>query len=418
MTTAAPRATRDVSSPRGLAGDLDSMSLLFAALCFGVTFVTGGAGGVLAGLLLGGTLALRAPQLALGLALSFTLYSGQYAWVAQLGHLLALLTCAVALMLSSRWVRRDGVGLALVPLGLIALMAVTLYFGSGLDDVIPLVTCAAAVVGAVLLGGDYKRMSDALGVAGLTFVLASYVMGTVFEFSARYAGVSGNPNRMTLGLLFFLPFVLRLAVGRNSIVTRVAAAAAIALTLQMTIASGSAQGTVGLLLLLLGGCMYLTRRASRFAVGFVGLLMAVLAVWYVSGGSLEGSIDEDTRTLSGRTVAYESGLQMIRDNPVAGSGRIHVDLGIGTQISAHNSLIGITATAGVVAGGMWFFLLLRSVFAAVANIRRGVASSTAGLLVVVIQLVQSVEYTPLAWFGLLFVVVTYRALRQEESGSA
>lgn len=418
MTAALPSARPAVSAPRRLAGDLDPLSLLLAASCFGLTFVADGTERVVAGFLLGGSLSLRSPQLALGLALVFTLYSGEYTWVAQLGHVLAVLTCAMTLVSRSRCVRHDNFGVALVPLGLMALMAVTLYFGSGLQDVIPLVSCAAAVVGAVLLGGDHKRMSDALGVAGLAFVLASHVMGTVLEFSARYAGVSGSPNRMTLGLLFFIPFLLRLAVGRNTVVTRLAAAVAVILAVQMTVSSGSAQGTAGLLLLLLGGCMYLTRKASRFALGLVGLFMAALAAWYAFGESLVGSIDEDTRTLSGRTVAYESGLRMIRENPLAGSGQIHVDLAAGSQISAHNSLIGIAATAGIIAGGLWLFLLLRSVFASVGSIRRGVASATAGLLLVVIQLVQSVEYAPLAWFGLTFVVVTYRALLQEESAGA
>jgi len=236
---------------------------------------------------------------------------------------------------------------------------------------------------------------------GVVFAAASWQFGLVEEVTGRFAGVSGNPNRMVLGLLVFAPFVAASAMRTQRWWLRLGLCAVLALSLFLIARSGSDQGIVGVVLLLVLAVILATRRVDPLVVVVLSGALAVALFWLALQVGLFHDLSADVRTLSGRTEAYSAGYREILAHPWIGSGQVHVATTRGADLSAHNSMIGITASAGLFAGLAWSTLLAQAVRGSLISLRRGELAGSIGLVVVVSQLVQSVEFVPLAWMALL-----------------
>lgn len=354
-------------------------------------------------------LATRRPEVVLGIGAFACLGAGQYAVLTRLGQAVLLVggIAAVFRVLGKRG--GPSIGYLALPLLTAGWVGLRLAMGSGVDAARPLLIAIAALALAWACIVDDRHWEQALAWAGLLFVAASLILGSLDETGQRFAGISGNPNRMVMGVLVAIPLFVEQGMRKGQHWwIRAVMLAGVLLSIQLIRTSGSDQGTAGLAIIVLMCGVALSRRVSAvsitvvLAAGIASVALLLLTTAFLS------SLSPDVASLSGRTFLYRAGLHEFLSNFLFGSGRIHVSLGTAVDRSTHNSVLGIAASSGVFAVAGWVTFLAVALFRSFQRVRVGYFSGVSAIGVVVSQTVQSVELVALAWIVLLLGSVPFK----------
>ncbi|MFJ6112187.1 O-antigen ligase family protein [Dietzia maris] len=274
------------------------------------------------------------------------------------------------------------------------------------DDPGSSVFYALALAGAVaiVLTRSHLLFIHALAVAGSTFILASALMGTSNLTGSRWEGVSGNPNGMTAGVLLVLPFVFTAMRRAKLRASAISFAVVILVALWLLVQSGSDQAIVGIGVIVLGyGVRLVLGRAPSMAA-VVSATSFLLAVGILVVAAVADSVDEDVRSLSGRVPLYLASIGPIWENPLFGTGGVHFEvLGEGVR-SSHSTLLSIGVLAGIAVMAVATVFLAGVAYSSLKLFAvRGHDYALVGLIIVVIQAVQSMGARPLFWAILIFL---------------
>lgn len=355
--------------------------------------------------------ALRSPHLLLCGAGFAVLAGGSFASVAGVGQVSLILGGILAtLKTSSR--RFSCEARIVIPAVLLLWLSVRLTIDGGYDILRPLAACLGAMALTYVSLREQRDIPLMMTWGGVVFLALSWWLGELDHTGLRFQGISGNPNRMTFGLLVAVPFFIDSAfrARRRSFIALLVAAVIQAVWLISI--SGSDQGTVGCIVLVVLAIFFAFRRMGRVGFVLMGGVVGVLAfVAIVARASVTWTTDE--LTLSGRTPLYRAGWQEFLNNPIFGSGNIHVSDTLTAARSAHNSIISLAASAGTLALALWIILLVTSVVNGVALIQAGRFYGAAAVSVVVTQLVQQIELMPLTW--MILTVAAQRSLTGRRS---
>ena len=82
--------------------------------------------------------------------------------------------------------------------------------GSGIEAARPLLIAIAALILAWACIVEDRHWEQALAWGGVLFVAASFFLGNLDETGQRFAGISGNPNRMVMGVLVAIPLFVKI----------------------------------------------------------------------------------------------------------------------------------------------------------------------------------------------------------------
>jgi O-antigen ligase len=350
----------------------------------------------------------KAPEWTLAAAGVLTLAGGSYVGLASLGYAASLLGAAVSLLgLISRRELGGVFSRLVIPFFLLAFVAVRFLGESDWNSAFGVVKCLAVVI---LVADVVMRKRDfvlALGLSSLVFTVASLVVGEYNFNNTRLLGFTGNPNRLVFGVLVLLPFLLALLARTPSRTLRVVFfAGALGLSAYVIGQSGSSQGIIGLIvlvLLLLG--MVLKRWSTIVAVIF-WTLSGLLIVAAVSFGGALTFLPSDVSTLSGRVGLFDAAWSEFLQSPLFGTGSVGIDFGAAEARSTHSALLTFLLTAGIVAGVLWAVILWKLTVAGVRNLSMGNAVGLAPLLLLTEQTVQAVAFTPLAWIIVSLTLLT------------
>ena len=274
---------------------------------------------------------------------------------------------------------------------------------SGPGTASALIACFSGVIVTAHVLVLNRLWVPAFALSGSLFVLASWLLGEMDPTGLRFQGISGNPNRMVFGLLVILPLLVAFAHRSRAFLVRSALYSTSAIAVWLVVRSGSEQGVVGLLVIVVAVCVYLTRRIELISV--VGLIVGasvILTLWTLSSG-LVGSMSDELLTLSGRTSTFAAGIQEFLQHPIIGTGNLHVTQGDVVDRSTHNTTIGIAAASGALGLTLWVFIIVRGFTSAFTSLRAANLVAVSSLAVLSSQLVQSVESVPLTWVMILLI---------------
>ncbi len=354
-------------------------------------------------------IAVHRPEVVLGIGAFACLGAGQYAILTRLGQAVLLVGGIAAVF---RVVGKRGgpsIGYLVLPILTAGWVGLRLSMGSGTEASRPLLIAIAALILAWACIVDDRHWEQALAWSGLLFVAASFFLGSLDETGQRFAGISGNPNRMVMGVLVAIPLLVELGVKKKQRWwIRAATLGGVLLSIQLIRTSGSDQGTAGLAIIVLMCGFALTRRVSALSItailaaGIASIALLLFTTAFIS------NLSPDVASLSGRTFLYRAGLHEFLSNFLLGSGRIHVSLGTAVDRSTHNSIIGIAASSGVFGVAGWLGYLAIALFRSFQRVRVGYFSGVSAVGVVVSQTVQSVELVALAWIVLLLGSVPFK----------
>jgi hypothetical protein len=314
-----------------------------------------------------------------------------------------VISAAVASLLGgSVAARADAILLALLP---VSLVAIRMFVGGESGSSATAGLCALfALVGVALAG--YQRMSVVLGLGALLFALTSTLLASTADTSSRLAGISGNPNRMVLGILALAPFV----VAQSGLRWRVAAAAYCVVGLSLIVQSGSAQAIPGLLALVIGVLFADWRRiraarwhlatvARALAVGVLGVVALTSAL-----NSLGPKLASSRGDFSGRAAYFATAWQEFAASPVVGNGSFRVVDQLGAEKSAHNMYLALLAGGGLLVAVPGIVSLGAGARAVLRQGGAGNPAATSFLVTAVIGLVQGIELLPWLWFILAYLI--------------
>lgn len=347
-------------------------------------------------------LALRFPDVVLGIGIFACLGAGEFDLLSEAGQ--AILLAGGVVSCFRLISKRTGFSFSVlvVPLLLLGWLALRLAMGSGLEAAKPLAACVAALFLANACVVERRPWPRVFAWVALVLVFVSWRYGSVDATGVRFAGISSNPNRMVMAVLVAIPLFVQAALSRSStIVTRVAMSSGIVVSVLLIMSSGSDQGVAGLFVIVVLLAVALTRRFSAVIVWAVlGFGLAVGAIALI-GSSVVRSLSPDLTSLSGRTVLYQAGWYEFLQHPIIGSGLEHVSAGLTVAMDTHNSFLGIAAATGLLGGVAWLTFLIMALRGGLMQIRANFFAGAAAVGVVVSQLVQSVELMPLTWAVLL-----------------
>lgn len=339
----------------------------------------------------------RLPEYTLAFGTVLTLAGGNFNSVSVTGLGVLAMGAAVASFGLIRARRHHMSTYALLIIGILTWLVFRFALGDDPEISLVALRCVAAVVLAAFCIDRARDWATAFALAGIVFVMVSVFFGEFNEAGTRFAGISGNPNRMVFGLLMLLPFMLNLTRHRRGLLPRAVTALAVVAAVVILIQSGSAQGLVGL---------------GVLAVAIVGWIVAgrskVVQIVFWLGAGIIGTVlafrvlpelrfSDDVETLSGRIRLYESAINEILAHPWVGTGLRHVSEGLATDRSPHSALLGLAASGGVVLGLAWAVLLIALVWRGTGLLRRRSLLGAVPLLIVTEQFVQSVELLPATW---------------------
>lgn len=391
----------------------DLTQLANAAILVGLIGIFGviAVKGPLAGLLIVGAVALvilavRCPEYGLAFGATATLAGGSFAFITSWGiALLSACACLSVIGLLARQAAPPWPRLLLA-----ALVLVWLALRVGLEGDVGVLRYVLGCVAALVLVLDCvqrgRNFVRAFSLSGAAFIAASAAFGQYGESASRFEGISGNPNRMAFGLLVLLPFLCSLVVAGGRLAVRCAALVAVAGAILFVFRSGSAQGLVGLAAV---GIVFLVCWATRWPTWLkisaccVGLGMTMFliepAIEYVRASP-------DLMTLSGRTPIYSAALDEIMRSPWVGSGRQHFYGGGGYDRSAHSVTLAFAVTGGIALGLAWIAVLVVLGRAAGLLARHGSLLAAVPVVLIVVQVVQTIHLLPYSWaiVGVLMVI--------------
>ncbi|KRC87471.1 hypothetical protein ASE25_17220 [Terrabacter sp. Root85] len=351
-------------------------------------------------------IAIISPTGCLALGVTTSLAGGSFASLGRVG--LAAVVAGGSVLIV-RGLRQEAAQMPTKPLLLTTVLATwlgfRLFFDSGLTA-LRLVGLCYLVVMALLFSDATSRDKLVRWMAwlGVVFVLVSVSFGVTSGLDNRFVGISGNPNRMVFGVLIFGSFALHGLIYSKSWFERVAFAAGLGGGGWLILASGSSQGIAGAAVLALIVVVYISRNLDYRIAVFWTVLAIALCIWITVGSELLSSMSDDLRTLSGRTSLYDLGWESFMAEPIFGSGELHVTDDLGQSFSTHNSILGVAASAGLPAVAAWLLMTAWCVTSSLRGVRNGRLYLGCGVLVGVLQTVQSVEYFPLAWAALLLPI--------------
>lgn len=281
---------------------------------------------------------------------------------------------------------------------LLGLLVISASLSRAPSSISAYLACAGAVLVAILIRVEQRRWVEAFVAASLAFVAATAVLGDFDPTGLRFAGVSGNPNRMVFGLLIAVCFLTYASFSSKSWTMRLVLAGVGVVVAYMIVLSGSDQGIFGLGVCAAAVVVCVLRR-SRFRAVFGVLSIAAMTalIGLQVSNSNSQDLSRDTTTLSGRTPIYSAGIDEFLESPILGTGNARVEVGYGAARSTHNSVVGVGLTAGIVALALWCLILAGAVQSGIAMLRRGNYLGTAALIVVVTQFVQQIEMVSVTW---------------------
>ncbi|MGJ9411600.1 O-antigen ligase family protein [Aeromicrobium sp. CF4.19] len=347
--------------------------------------------------------ALRCPQVVLAVGVGATLTSSQFGPAVLAGSYLLVLGGAVAAIDSVANRRTVGLWGALLTTTL-----GWLGFRLLLEAEVDVARAVAASAGALILALACRhKESDwvpPFAIVGLLFVAASIVLGSVDPTGLRLEGISGNPNRMVFGLLIFAPPMVAYMLRRVTPLATLAMGAGVVAVPIAILRSGSDQGIAGLAALLLAGALVVSRRLDRVGT----LITAALGVTALALAGLQqdvvSTLSNDTLSLSGRTDLYGVAWRDFLASPFIGSGTLRVSEGLVVERSTHNSILGFAAATGIVGAVLWIAALVIAAHSALRSLRAGTLALASVIVVVVSQMVQSIELAPATWAILALAV--------------
>lgn len=278
-------------------------------------------------------------------------------------------------------------------------------------------SCVAATGLLTVCLSETDRLMRALAVGAFIFMFCSLFLGGLSaEGNFRFEGISGNPNRMVFGSLVLLPFALHYAQASRTALSVSLAVLTGLLSIPLLFRSGSSQAVVGVLVIAASALFGMSRRLN---VGVRVILLTLLMVGALSLlPQVSGHVgsDADLASLSGRTPLFLSAIQEISDNPIFGTGQVHVQAGLLEPRSAHSSMLAMAASAGLAVGIAWAFLLVRQLIGGLRLAAGGWIVGASAATLFVLQFVQAVNLLPLTWVVIaLMVGVGFPQQRTERS---
>lgn len=355
-----------------------------------------GLGVLLVGALVVSAAAVVYPGWVLGTGLFLSVVSPAVVGVAAFGPRLLVLAGLVCLarMASTRFSGfPKHASLILV---LLALMIASVGLGSSPEAVGSFFACAAAVAIAAYVRAFRKSWATPFALTAVAFVVLSHLAGEFTATGERFAGVSGNPNRMTLGLLVAICFLLQAILLHRRLAARALTLILIVLAVRLVFLSGSAQGIVGFFAIGGAVCVFAARRLERGAAIALAVAVITIGILGLIASDFTQYLSADAMTLSNRTGIFASGVDAFLNKPILGSGEARVDYGA-EERSTHNSIIAIAVASGIVGLALWLAILGRSLASSGRSLRGGNLAASAVIVVVVTQLVQQIEALPLTW---------------------
>lgn len=358
----------------------------------------------------------RWPEVVICFVAVATLTGGNFAGISSLGVLASYVALVVLLprVLSGN---STGISSAAFALVLPILVGARLLIEGNIGDALVTVRIAGVIilVAATMQTRKLSAIYQALGYAGIAFIAITVVLGEYTDTGLRLAGISGNPNRMVMGTLILVPFAVKLAWQGRSAVRVLCTTAITVIAIYICVMSGSSQALAGLLA---AGAFASVALLGRLPPGVRRLAVVVLlGLWGFAAGITLKRMDwsEDLRTLSGRLPLYQSAIQEVLSAPLLGSGRVHVEEGLNELRSAHSALLGLTATAGLVAGLVWLALILLLVKVGLQLAYEGNPISISFLVLAILQFVQSVEYAPTTWIIVFVALWIYKTQQNRKN---
>lgn len=365
------------------------------------TFVVVFGGGVVAVVAV-----IRVPHWALAAGLLLSLVSGVSSELATAGGWLLILCGLFGLFELMRSGSDANLARALVlPLSLIGWLILRFLVVGDSASVADALRCGAVVLAMAACISRKVDITRALGYVGAIFITASLVFGATNTLGTRFEGISGNPNRMVLGLLLLVPFTVSLASKGHHWFVRLGSLASVVAAIFLVVQSGSAQGLVGLLFLALSFFVWFLAgrgrvlRALVWIIAVVTVLVSIPIVFEMIQSS------DDLTTLSGRTPIYAAALADIINNPLIGSGLRSVSEGAIVDRSAHSAVLGLAASAGILAAVVWITLMVVVAVRGAASLASGWIVGASAIILVSEQFVQSIELVPIAWAILAYFVL-------------
>jgi hypothetical protein len=361
-----------------------------------------------------GILTLRMPHWCLAVALALSAAGGNASLLSGIALAIAIGAGTVSLIVAI-WAKRFALPVALVVPVLLLVWLLVRYTVEGTDlTARTIAACLALVPLALETARRGHALRPIITMAGAIFIALSAAAPLFIAQSARFDGISGNPNRMVFALLVFLPFVLSLVAER----TRAVRAAGLILSLSamvMIVLSGSSQGLIGLAVISLCLAIASTRgwELSRRRMANAVITMALIGGALAALGAVEWS--EDMLTLSARTPLFAAAFEDFLLHPWIGSGLDSVSHGDVVERSAHSVPLALAASGGALAGGAWLGVVAFLVLVGARWTFSGNLLGAALLAVVVVQFVQTVQFLLLTWMIITFVAERGGAHR---SGSA
>lgn len=272
-----------------------------------------------------------------------------------------------------------------------------------------------AVVTALLTAASKLSLAQPMAYASAAFIVYSALFGVMDPTGLRFAGISGNPNRMVAGVLLSLPFLVAVAIRSRSRIASLLLVGAGMEGCHLVLRSGSSQGYVALLVLTLGVTWFACRKwpAARWVLSYFVISGAMLGGLYVAMGGI--ALDDDTATLSGRVPLYEAAWGHIQQNWLLGTGASHFDAIYDPDRATHSMFLSLALIGGIATGIAWLVALA-------VRFRQmtspGLPDSYSELAVVVfgtLSITQNLEAYPLAWIILTNTSVAYSLRTRTEN---
>jgi putative inorganic carbon (HCO3(-)) transporter len=177
---------------------------------------------------------------------------------------------------------------------------------------------------------------------------------TMFDGRIRWIGIFEDPNDLGLAILSFTPFAILKLTGRGIRLSgRIAYAAVLCILIYALYLTNSRGTFIGLLAVL--GYVFCRRW------GLVrGLLVAAVlgGAAFALGPSRLADMSVSEESASGRIVAWQQGLQLLKWRPILGVG--YANFTNYHPLTAHNSVVLCMAELGFVGLYVWMLLIVTS----------------------------------------------------------
>lgn len=340
---------------------------------------------------------IRRPEVGLAVGSLATLAGGSFSAIAAWGGFLLLAGgCVSGAILLTRspgpaWRR------LLLPALILLWLALRFALEGDLGAVADIVRCAAALVLVLDCIGRGRNLIAAFSWCGAIFVTASATIGVYSPTGLRFEGISGNPNRMSLGLLLISSLLGSVLLMRLRLAIRLAVVTVLVAAVVLILRSGSLQGIAGLVVVTAVWLACWAQRwskARRIVVGCIGLAAAAV----VAGPALDVvRASPDLETLSGRTPIYAAALNEILRSPWVGSGQQHFFTSGTSDRSAHSVILAMAVAGGIGLGLAWIAVLLVLSGLAWRLVKAGNMLAAAPVVLIAEQFVQTYHLVPFGW---------------------